>query len=241
MKKFLAGGFVVLVVIAMVVGAFVGIASRSLDRELATLTAPTLEELDALGARLAEAEPQESPEVPKPQEAGDTETLIEESSVLPTRLASMLSPELLEERFAASPDELWRYQLLTPVTKLLEGAFSVVSEKWSADLIFERSRQLMAVGKWDEARRCLWKVLDAPLDPSLHRHALESLAWIEEDPEIAARLLELSVQGDDQCHGHMLANAVKLSRVTGSNALAEHYLARLRTEDPEMARRYEEE
>ena len=121
---------------------------------------------------------------------------------------------------------------------MLEGVFSVMSERETAGWALERSSELTALGKLDEARRCLWKVIDSSVDPSWHRWASANLAWLEEDPEIAARYFELSLQGDER--GRWLGNAVRLCQATGSDALAEHYLGRLCIQNPEMARYYEE-
>lgn len=123
--------------------------------------------------------------------------------------------------------------------KAITAASLVVSPKHAGGWVWERTQPLMSLGEWDEARRCFWLVLDAPLDRYFHRDAYAKLAWLEVDPEIAARYLALSAQGDE--HGEWLANAYDLCRVTGSDALAEHYLAQLRIQNPEMARQYEGE
>ena len=77
---------------------------------------------------------------------------------------------------------------------MMESAFAVVSDKQAAGWGWERSQELLALGKWDEARRCFWGVLDTPLDPLYHRWACGKLAWLEDDPALAARFLELSCQ-----------------------------------------------
>ena len=114
----------------------------------------------------------------------------------------------------------------------------------------------MAYGEWESARRYMWAAVDAYETwwPSMCKLELGRLAWLEDDPEKAARLLRLSCQGEFKVpdslqdehpdiadsHASMaLANAIKLCKKTGSATLAEHYLARLRSEYPAQAKEYE--
>ena len=57
---------------------------------------------------------------------------------------------------------------------------------------------MMAYGEWESARRYLWAAVDAyeTTDPTQCKNVLDSLAWLEDDPEKAARLLDLSCQGE---------------------------------------------
>ena len=90
----------------------------------------------------------------------------------------------------------------------------------------------MERGDRDGARRYFRETLDSPRFSNAG-----ALAWLETDPEKAARLLELSCQVHS--NPFRLINAVKLARATGNDALAEHYLNRLRLHHPENAEEYE--
>ena len=92
--------------------------------------------------------------------------------------------------------------------------------------------EMMTGGDWDGARRYLQETLNSP---SFSNGG--ALAWLESDPEKAARLLDLSCRKNNV---FSLINAVELTRATGSDALTEHYLTRLRLQAPERAQEYED-
>lgn len=233
MKKLLGWGFVVTVIIVAILSSLVSIAVKFNREEMAKRTSPTLSDLDALSERLREATP--PPDLP---EAPESEAARDESPSLPTRLASTPSVEMLEERFKEKrPDQIRGTKIEAWVFATLESTLRPVSRKQAAGWAWELGSEYMALGEWDAAKRCWWESLDAPLSPGIHRHACARLAWLEEDPEKAARLLELSCQEDE--YGSWLSNAIRLSRVTGSTELADHYLARLRAENPKLAKYFD--
>jgi len=203
------------------------------EREIAMHSPPSLDDLAELSTRLGPtvqglAEPTDSTEAPLDEPAPQQPT------ALPSRLERPVSPD---ER--PTTNDALEARWIATVCKICEGVFSFVSEKEAAGWAWERGQELTRLGEWDAARRCYWVALDAPLEPNIIRFACAELAWLEDDPEKALRYLELSCQGDS--HGTWLPNAVDLCRTTGSNALADHYLARMRRENPEMARLFDME
>lgn len=97
----------------------------------------------------------------------------------------------------------------------------------------------MSNGDIDEARDYLRAALDANIrsgDLSLRPQILGSLAWAEDDPEVAAMLLEASCSAarpiDEEFVSFYVQDALALSILTGSHALAEHYYARWNALEP---------
>lgn len=88
-------------------------------------------------------------------------------------------------------------------------------------------------GDIDEARDYLRAALEANIrsgDLSLRKFICARLAWAEDDPEVAASLLEASVTAtrpiDEESLPSYVQDALVLSIFTGSGPLAEHYYAR---------------
>lgn len=117
--------------------------------------------------------------------------------------------------------------------KLLETLFWATDGEGDG----ERARQVggaaMRRGDLEEARNYLRSALKTALKNQDHdqcQRISASLAWVEDDPEVAAALLEASCAADDHTTESMklffVQNALIVSILTGSDALAEHYYAR---------------
>jgi hypothetical protein len=89
-------------------------------------------------------------------------------------------------------------------------------------------------GDWETARRLFRQALDLPLDEADRRYTYVHLAWLEGDPEVATRLLELACPLQDERPG-IIAQAARLAHLTGSRELFDHYVARLERLSPEQA------
>lgn len=224
------GGFIILTSLMMVL-----VDLR--QSHLAARKPPTLRDLDELTDRFALATPHEDPHAEDTIPGHPAGLGNAEPPTLPSRLESNPSSDDILSRFTENrPGMRLQLRIATRIYEVLEAMSASISEDQPDHRTFELGRMMMGLGEWDAARRCFWEALDAPLDPRFHRYACAKLAWLEDDPEKALRYLELSCQGDD----YWLPNAIFLCRTTGSGALAEHYLARLRVENPEVAHLYEE-
>lgn len=208
------------------------------DKDLATQQPPTLGELDELGKRLQTASSLESANAvvtPAPDKPAEAATV-----AMPSALARTASRELLAARFEDQrPGMRRRIEFRVKAFRAIGTVMWIGSKRVAAGWAWELGPEMMSLGEWDEARRCFWEALDAPLAPAMHRFACARLAWLEEDAKKAVRFLDLSCQGDPS--GLWLPNAIDLCRATESDALAEHYLARLRVANPRSARYYDEE
>ncbi len=208
------------------------------DRELAARKPVSLDDLDKL------VQPVGSSSNDTPLNKADSarpasEELAQEMANAPSvRLEGCLAPELLVERFKAnSTGRLLKEWVKGEIVKAYDSVPSVVGMQDSGGDPYYLGKTMMTLGKWDAARRYFWEALERPsMSPDMRKDVCAKLAWLEDDPERAARLLELSCQEDR--HGSQLRNAIYLCQKTESNALADHYLARLRTEHPEVARKY---
>jgi len=231
------------------------------DRELALRKPLTLSDLDELGNRLDPAIQSQVPprvEVAETAKSAQPETMA--PSTLPTRLERSLSTEKLARLRTVSRtrDKL---QARTRMTALrIVGSISHVLGT-STNSEFEHipaaiGYEMMSLGNWESAKRYLWAAVDTyeTFDTTQCKFVLGALAWLEDDPEKAARLLQLSCQGEflvpsryqgefthsETFAASQLLNAFDLCKETDSAALAEHYLARLRTEYPIQAEEYED-
>ena len=238
MKKLLRWGLVMMVAVAAILSVLVGIAINFNRDEMTKLTPPTLADLDALSEWPGKATPpSDVPEDPAVRPAHD------ELNSLPTRLASTPSLEMLAERNAeryretlSHPIEMFSMRLAKPLVQAWQATLHLTGRErgW----LWNDCAQVHAVlGELDAARRCWWRVLDSS-EPDARRFACAELAWYEEEPEMAARLLEISCQ-EGVGEGNNLVNAIELCRLTGSTKLADHYLDRLRAEHGGRARSWE--
>lgn len=144
---------------------------------------------------------------------------------LPDRLASPVTWEMAARYFPMS--DIRKATLLeTTALRASEVLF------WSVGLN-DAKRYLGVIvgdnhfdaGEWDAARRYFESVLQTPGGAIEKRIAAGRLAWLEPDPQRAAYLLKLSCVKNEL---GSLANAAALCRMTGSEALEEHYEERLR-------------
>lgn len=198
----------------------------------------SLEELERIGQQLAPSA------VPAPFTQSDSRPALEHPTSAETRapvftrLEKVLTPEQRARRLerVSMPEGRARRSVqrvaLVPM-KAAEGLLWMAGTPETA-CRFEVGigTEMTVTGDWDGARRRFSEVIEMSSNPLARRHACSRLAWLEDDPEKAAKLLELSCTGENQNIAFFLTNAVRLARCTGSDALAEHYLARIRAECP---------
>ena len=233
-------GLIAVVGVALILAIFIPISVGLRTNMLKVRVPPTVEELNALGAILkaaaAESVTLSAKEVTA---AGDDDGEPEEAVPLPQELASAATLKMRERRFKAKrPGEIFKRKTTQVWMRALEGGLSLISKKYATDWSLERGHELMTLGRWDEARQCYWEALDSSLEPRYKKRACAQLAWLEGNPEMAARYLELSCEGEVISR---LRNAIELCRATGSDELATYYLNRLQAVDSDQARHYDED
>ncbi len=228
----------VVVVLAGIVSMVISLRGRAItDREPFTL-----EELDQLSARLELMAPSEPIESAQTYSATDSGSDEHAEVPVPTRLERTLSPEELAEKIRWNDDGARRRtKMQIAIFRMIETAsWAVGTEATAGHWAFRIGIDHMVLGDWEDARGYLYEALAAPPSHFSRRSICGTLAWLEPDPEKAARLLELACQGKEDVDGGALINAIRLAEATGSDALADHYLNRLRRESPEQVRLLDE-
>lgn len=153
----------------------------------------------------------------------------------PTGLSKTLTREdlLREFRPGTNPLENTYRGLLAEGMKLKESLSWAAGTEDTGLTALRIGQLAMSRGDIDEARAYFRAALEANIrsgDLSLRQSICGELAWAEDDPEVAAALLEASVTVnrpiDEEFMALRLQNALALSILSGSDALAEHYYAR---------------
>ncbi|MCX5768892.1 MAG: hypothetical protein NTZ09_01260 [Candidatus Hydrogenedentes bacterium] len=96
----------------------------------------------------------------------------------------------------------------------------------------------LMLGNWKEARTCFTEILRNDFGSVWRPRAWAYLAWLEDDPEMAARYLEIACSGVDW---YAVFLSVELASATGNTELAEKYMARGRSLVPDFERRITEQ
>ncbi len=222
----------VFLALVMILAGFLSVAFFARQNDLALVTPPTLEDLQALDVQLDPSSEKRAPQTS--EDAGATVVNLDESgsaSTLPARLARALSPEELAAKFKRDDPQkrsVFRQECGAVVLRVFGKKASILE--------LNIGLNKLGHGDWDSARLHLWAAIDAGGDPSVLQYASAKLAWLEDDPEKAARYLELSCQGDGgwlNTQEQALRNAVSLCKATGSTALKDHYSERLRALYPD--------
>ncbi len=247
----------VLVVVSLISGILTSVVQVR-EHELASRPPVSLQDLDELGKRLDPSTKSQNPQVDETAESAQPETITPTS--IPTRLERSLSTQELAKLFKSTrqKDRLEKWAEAT-LLKTVGSASHALGRATTAEYVHipaEIGFDMMALGNWESARRNLWAAVDVyeASYPANCKNVLGRLAWLENDPEKAAHLLQLACQGEflkptrhqgELAHSaraaaRQLMNAYTLCMATDSAVLAEHYLARLRTEYPTQAREFEE-
>ena len=242
---------VIVFVLVAIVGALISYSLQRSEREIAMREPVDVAYLTELGRRLEKVE----------VEASDLESVSTENNpspttqnppinpaALPTQLNSTVSRQRLSQHYVPlKPSERLEIEFRMNILKLDESVSNIFGKEklngihTTAAIGYE----LKHLGKYEEAERYLWEGVKVyeEADPTQCKVAMCALAWLEEDPEMAAQLLYVSCQGDFShinLKASNLLSAYKLCVETESTVLAEHYLTRLYTECPEQAKKYHE-
>ncbi len=255
MKKDPLWGVLAFVVIAVtVICCLVQYVVEVRKLELASRNPVVLRDLNELGKRL---DTSIKNRVPPQVEVAGTATFEQPETMTPSSLPTQLercvsAQKLAELRKVTRQKDKLEARFRTTVLGIEDSVsyvFGTRTRNWphtSAAIGYE----MITLGNWESARRHLWAAVDVyeTYDPTQCKIALGQLAWLEDDPEKAARLLQLSCQGEfhlpyphnsENLAASQLENAYTLCKETDSTALAEHYLERLRKDYPIQAKEYE--
>lgn len=168
------------------------------------------------------------------EEAGDKE----QRSDVP-RLKRAPSPDEIAGRFRPAQG-VGRIITAAKVgfAKRLDGALYALNPEKCKRFAAAIAIDSADLGDFDTARTYFREALEADAPPRIHKHICVSLAWLEDDPGVAEKLLERACAGDDYDYG--LYSAARLADATGSIELRDHYVARLRKVNPKMAEPFDE-
>lgn len=193
----------------------------------------SLEELHALSAVL---DPPGSPGMVLPEG-------------LPTRFNSVLSEEELEKEWSLDGRitqseyvDAWVNSLELQIEDGMAQLQGRPSRHGVDTAGMIGSEKLQWMGDLKSARRYLWAAVDAhkTTEPEGCKYALWLLSAIETDPEKAAMLMHLSLQGTNTGDSpRSLYSAYRLCNMRKSPEWADYYLVRFWAENPEKAKEYE--
>ena len=107
--------------------------------------------------------------------------------------------------------------------KRVESASWLSSGDSSRGFALEIGYESYRMGDFETAKKYLREALRIEQEQFRREHICSMLAWLEEDPEIAAALLRESCVSGNR---HRLSQAMTLTVVTGSDGLADHYFKR---------------
>ncbi len=157
------------------------------------------------------------------------------SAKLP-RIQRALTQQEREQQMAGIRACAWLKTRLLPVP--LEFAATAYlsfggSREEGADLYAAAANQAWGSGEWEMAERLYGQSLDYP--PGMRfEEAWVRFAYMEDDPELATRMLEIA-DLDEQSWPHVIGDAAQLAHTTRSRELFEHYLELMETADPQWA------
>jgi len=95
----------------------------------------------------------------------------------------------------------------------------------------------MSTADWATAKRLYRQALDYPVTKQVREHCCLRLAWMEDDPVVASRLLELACPANEET-SYYLEEAIRLAHKTGSRDLFDQYVGRLQRLNPERAQQF---
>lgn len=189
------------------------------DQEMAARPSLTQEDLDRLAPTLSSS-PQAEDGPP------DSEPLAAPETPLPRRLERALTSE---EQAKYWTSVFGRNQTMGRFAYSTLGIFDAPLRAvgFSQGASFERAKAALWAGDFDKARQQLSEYVRTADGTGLCHEALIDLALLEDDPELAARYMELSCTDENDLRGGYEAMAAWLAEKTGSKSLEAHYRAKL--------------
>ena len=194
---------------------------KPLDREtLVTLGIMAPDEEDAAPASDVSEAPSAAASTEDAAAAQDSESGAESKGL------SRLAGRPTEGDFVGGYSSLWDRaftRVYLPALKSTESAFWMIGPDSGGGFEQEIGHESYQMGDHEAAKMYLSEALRLEKRERRREHICGMLAWVEEDPEIAAALLRESCASDNR---HRLHNAMALAILTESDDLAEHYFER---------------
>ncbi|MCX5768890.1 MAG: hypothetical protein NTZ09_01250 [Candidatus Hydrogenedentes bacterium] len=221
MKKVAAGCFAVVCVLGVLVALLAGVGHLREERQR-DLPPITLQDLDQIAASMQNpSEAAAGAASPAVENATKSNPEQKTAANLPRRLERAATDEERRQFFMrgkSTSDKIFGFVATSPVGAI--GDAVAVAAGIPAGASWERGMANLFMGRWAEARRYLEEVLRKWESRVVQEQACGYLAWLEDDPELAARYMEVASSGG-QLFG--LSSSATLARATGSTELAEHY------------------
>jgi len=227
MKKAAAGCFAVACVVAVLVAILASIGQMR-EAKIQDLPPLTLQELDQLSKALKKTEvPAKDPvSPPNPTDESPAEA----------RSSDEISPANLPRRLNQAATDEQRREIFTRGRKLTSRLIAIIGSSPVGGLIdsisvaagipegasANRAESNLIRGNWAEAKSCYTEFVRKCDNVRAQHTAYAFLAWLEEDPELAARYMELASSGGDLFPVRLCRD---LARETGSMELADYYQA----------------
>ncbi|GAF81571.1 unnamed protein product, partial [marine sediment metagenome] len=142
----------------------------------------------------------------------------------------------------------WRHKVTASFFKGIEPFVARVSEVEGREALWHVGFEAVRSGDLETGQVYLREAYEGYVNASgrLHRWHDERiastamhLAWLEDDPEVAVRLLEKACAVESPFQTGRVVQAARLAAVTGSEELRDYYVERLRKVNPEMARAFD--
>jgi len=223
MKKAAAGCFAVACIVAVLVAVLASIGQMRQEK-IRQQPPLTIQDLDRLSKALKN--PEEPATSPNEADESPGETPAKEFSSpasLPRRLDRTATNEQRREFFTRGKSRTEKLLALGGSTAwggLVDAALVAGGVREGAS--WGRGQVNLICGNWAEARSCFTEYLRHSEEPVMQQRACAYLAWIEDDPEVAARYMEIACSGRQQFY---LGSCARLSRDTGNTELADYYIA----------------
>ena len=234
MKKTAAGCFAVACIIAVVVAILASIGQMRHEK-IRQQPPLTLQDLDRLPkARQNSEGPAErataagggadtGAAVLEAQSRGSATPPQGDDTALPRRLERSPTDEERREQFMEGQNS--RNKMIAIIGSSPVGGFMDalgVAVGIPEGALANRGECYTTRGNWAEAKSCYSEFVRKSKDPQMLAVAYARLAWLEDDPELAARYMELATTGEYEFPFPVVWNK-KLAETTGSKELAEHY------------------
>jgi hypothetical protein len=220
MKKAAAGCFAITCVLALIVGVLisVGYMRQEKIRDIAPLT---LQDLDRLSMNFKK--PQTATETPAAAKPSHETANAPQAAPanLPRRLNRCANDEDRRHFFVQGKsrnDRLFCYLATSPIGAVGDTLALIAGQP--AGAAWERGLANLLRGRWAEGRMYMEDLFRNSDNPEVRQQAAGYLAWLAEDPEVAAKYMEIA-SSNGRLFG--LSSSALLAKTTGSKELADYY------------------
>lgn len=225
MKRAAAGCFAVVCVIAVLVAILASIGQMR-QAKIQDLPPLTLQELDQMSKapKKSEVPAKDAVTPPNPTDESSAASPLSgqvSPANLPRRLNRVATDEQRRERFTRGRTTSLRIIALIGSSPLASFVDSIsVAAGIPEGESFNRGEVNLIRGNWAEAKSYFSEFVRKSGDERSLPTTYAYLAWLEQDPELAARYMDLACSGSDP---YPIALSRDLARETGSKELADYY------------------